>query len=1205
MNDKTSNRIWKWSMIGLFGVAALALPAGGYWLYRHQTQAIRSEKQSNLKAIAELKANQIAAWRSERLADALVSSKTAGFRAAVGHWLQASGDASSRNAIHEDMELLRKSYAYGNVILAATDGRILLSLDSHLIVLDAGAKELVAQAVSSCDTVFGDLFRCPSCSEVHLDVAAPILDPDNRPVAVLILRIDAKDFLYPFIQSWPTPSRSAETLLMRRDGDDALFLNNLRHRPDPAMTLRIPLSRSDLPSVQAALGKTGSFAGRDYRGVEVLAEILPVPGTPWFMVAKVDVDEILAEARYRGQFILLFIALSMLVTGAMAAFVFSFRQKTLYQNLYHAERQRRQVEEEIRATFYSIGDGVISTDAAGRVTRMNPVAEQLTGWDEAEALGKPSEQVFHIVNEETRAEVESPVARVMRDGVIMNLANHTLLLSRDGSERPIADSGAPICSEHGRITGVVLVFRDQSEDRRSETSLRQSEERYRIIFESSSDAVMTLAPPSWKFTHGNPAAVKMFGVKDEAEFTTLGPWQVSPEVQPDGRPSAEKAMEMLETAMRKGSHFFEWTHRRLNGEDFPTTVLLTRMELAGQALLQATVRDISEWKNARDREARSLGRLEGVNQLREDLLLPGSPEEKFKRITEAAVRLLDLDFCRIWSVKPSDLCNAGCIHAEVTEGPHACRDREKCLHLVASSGRYTHIDGDHRRVPLGAYKIGRIASGQDKSFLTNDVTTDPLIHNHDWAKSLGLASFAGYKLRDGNGKPIGVLAAFAKYPISEEDDAFLCNLAETTSKVIRDAEVQAELREKTKQALLASRAKSEFLANMSHEIRTPMTSILGYMDLLMDDSLSAADRKTFLTTMRCNAEHLLQLINDILDLSKIESGKMEMDLGPCHLPSMVADVAGMMRPRAEERKSTLEIRYTGQLPETIRTDGARLRQVIVNLVGNAVKFTENGSIRIGVLFLPQWRPDQSAVSMEVTDTGIGIRQEAMTHLFEPFTQAERSTNWKYGGTGLGLAISRQIVTALGGELSVQSLPGEGSTFTVTIPTGDLSGVNLLESPGEIICENEAGTRWTPGAGVLRGVKILLAEDSIDIQKLVRAVLGKAGAEVEVAENGRLAIERAETGIFDVMLMDMNMPEMDGYEATRRLRDRGYQRPILALTANAMSGDCEHCLEAGCDAHLAKPIDRKHLIETVAQYAMSKTSQTEAPADWSSGGPNPW
>jgi PAS domain S-box-containing protein len=735
----------------------------------------------------------------------------------------------------------------------------------------------------------------------------------------------------------------------------------------------------------------------------------------------------------------------------------------------------------------------------------------------------------------------------------------------------------------------------QIEDRkRVEETLRDSEMRYRVLFESAPDAVMTLAPPSWRFTSCNQATVKLFHVTNEAEFVSLGPWQLSPETQKDGRLSAEKTKEMIETAMREGSHFFEWTHKRLDGDDFPATVWLTRMELAGQALLHATVRDITVQTRVEETEACLLRQLEGVNQLREDLLLPGLLEDKFKRITKAAVEILDLDFCRIWCVKPSDLCEAGCIHADVTEGSLACRDRERCLHLISSAGRYTHVDGDHRRVPVGAHKIGRIATGQDKSFLTNHVTTDPCVQNHDWAKSLGLVSFAGYKLRDRNGEPIGVLAAFAKHPISEEVDAFLCNLAETTSKVIHDAEVHAELRERTKQALLATRAKSEFLTNMSHEIRTPMTSILGYADLLMDDSLTAADRKTFLTTVRRNGEQLLQLINDILDLSKIESGKMVMNLRPCHFPSMVADVASMMRPRAEQRGNTLEVCYAGPVPETIHTSGTRLRQVIVNLVGNAVKFTEHGSIRIGVSFLPQWRSDQSAVRVEVADTGIGIREESLSRLFEPFMQAESSTTRKYGGTGLGLAISDQIVAALGGELTVESAPGEGSTFTVTIPTGDIAGVNLLQSPGEVICEDEAGTRWTPGAGVLRGVKILFAEDSIDNQDLLRAVLGHVGAEVEVVENGRLAIERARTGDFDVVLMDMNMPEMDGYEATRRLRDCGYQRPILALTANAMTGDSERCLAAGCNAHLAKPIDRKQLIETVAQFAPSQARKTDAP-----------
>ncbi len=277
----------------------------------------------------------------------------------------------------------------------------------------------------------------------------------------------------------------------------------------------------------------------------------------------------------------------------------------------------------------------------------------------------------------------------------------------------------------------------------------------------------------------------------------------------------------------------------------------------------------------------------------------------------------------------------------------------------------------------------------------------------------------------------------------------------------------------------------------------------------------------------------------------------------------------MMRPRAEQRGNSLEVRYAGPLPETIHTDGNRIRQVLINLLGNAVKFTENGRIRIEVSFLPQWRAGRPAVCVEVVDTGIGIGREALPRLFQPFTQAESSTTRKFGGTGLGLAISRQIVAALGGELTVRSAPGQGSTFTVALPTGDIAGVSLLESPGEIICENDAGARWTPGAGLLRGVKILLAEDSLDNQDLLRTILGSVGAEVEVVENGRLAVARARTGDFNLVLMDMNMPEMDGYEAARRLRDAGYQPPIVALTANAMAGDCRRCLAAGCNAHLGQ------------------------------------
>jgi len=320
--------------------------------------------------------------------------------------------------------------------------------------------------------------------------------------------------------------------------------------------------------------------------------------------------------------------------------------------------------------------------------------------------------------------------------------------------------------------------------------LQESETKYRTVFESSSDAIMILSPPSWRFTRGNPAAIRMFRARDEADFTSRAPWEYAPEFQPDGRPSADKAQETIGTAMLRGVDYFEWTHRRLDGQDFPATVLLTRLELGGVTQLQATVRDIAAQKQA-DRRLRQLAKLQA------DLHDPATLPEKLKKITDAVVAIVEADFARIWLIRSGDLCAAGCVHGAVTEGGHVCRDRARCLHLLASSGRYTHLDGHgHRRVPFGCYKIGRVASGEEASFLTNDVAHDPRVHNHEWAKELGLVSFAGYQLRPPHGETIGVLALFSNRPISAEDHALLKTLSNLIVPVVQSAQAEAALRER-------------------------------------------------------------------------------------------------------------------------------------------------------------------------------------------------------------------------------------------------------------------------------------------------------------------------------------------------------------------------------------------------------------------------
>ncbi len=479
-----------WRLALLFGVVSLAITVGGYEYYRQQARDIRRQKYDELKAIAELKIEQIVQRRAGRVADAKTLAKNVFFRSAIGRWVRTPADASLRSEIRETLESFREAGGYENAILARSDGTVLLSLDPGLTALEANPRQVAAQAISSGTALYGDLFVAANSKKLRLDVAAPILDAENHLAAALVLLVDPEQYLYPLIQSWPTPSQTAETLLVRKEGEDVLFLNQLRHRPEAALSLRIPLSSGDVPAVRAALGDAGQYEGPDYRGVQVLADIRSVPDSPWFMVAKVDASEILAEARYRGGVVLLFVVFAILMTAGLAALVFNYRQWSLYQDLYRAERQRREAQEEIRTTLYSIGDAVIATDAAGLVVRMNPMAEQLTGWREAEAAGKSLEQVFPIINEQTRANVANPAARVIREGTVVGLANHTLLIARDGAERPIADSGAPIRDEEGQITGVVLVFRDQTEQRQAERELYESRERYRATLYGIGDAVI-------------------------------------------------------------------------------------------------------------------------------------------------------------------------------------------------------------------------------------------------------------------------------------------------------------------------------------------------------------------------------------------------------------------------------------------------------------------------------------------------------------------------------------------------------------------------------------------------------------------------------------------------------------------------------------------------------------------------------------------
>ncbi|MES2854419.1 MAG: response regulator, partial [Bdellovibrionota bacterium] len=376
----------------------------------------------------------------------------------------------------------------------------------------------------------------------------------------------------------------------------------------------------------------------------------------------------------------------------------------------------------------------------------------------------------------------------------------------------------------------------------------------------------------------------------------------------------------------------------------------------------------------------------------------------------------------------------------------------------------------------------------------------------------------------------------------------------------------------------ANQAKSLFLANMSHEMRTPLSAMMGFSELLLAHSESPKDRTTWLEKINKNCQRLKNMIDEILDLSKIEAGKVQVERATFATADIVAQVQSMLAPLAKDKNISLAFKVVGKVPLRLNTDQTKLRHILTNIVGNAIKFSKEGEVSV-VFSLKNER----MLSVMVTDHGRGISPEEASRLFRPFSQADNSMTRQFGGTGLGLALARKFALALGGNvLLLSSEPGKGSTFEITIEAGNLEGETLVSTLPTVFEGSSLGSE-TDLEVDLTGIKILLVEDSVENQFIVQRFLERAGASVQVASNGQEGMMSAKSADFDLVLMDIQMPVLDGYGATTRLRREGYKKPIIALTAHALMEERDRCLRLGFTGFLTKPIKRSEILAEVVKY----------------------
>ncbi len=470
-----------------FGLSILLISAG-IMFYKYEENRIRNSKHDELKTIAKLKIDQISEWYKDEMNDAEILARNPILINYINKWLTTE-NRNMKSDLLQEVASLQEEHDYKNILVADFEGRVILSTNASDDFVDTLLQKQIKNSILTQEVISTDIYINEKNNNIQICFIAPLNKITGVSQAAIMFVIDPANNIYPIIKSWPTSSKTAETILVRRENNYALVLNELRHKSNTALKERIILDKTEYSIVNAVLGKQGIFEGKDYRNEEVLAHLSPIPGAKWFIVSEIDKSEAFSELYFRTFVIVAFVLLLIMLAGSGLVLIYNSRQKNIYMELYNTERKLLESQDEFRTILYSIGDGVITTDVNGKVKQMNHEAERLTGWKEKEAQGIKLEKVFVIVNEKTRETVENPVNIVLREGKVVGLANHTVLISKNNSEVPIADSGSPIKNENNEVSGVVLVFKDQTKEYKSQKALEESEERLRLALQSSGQSI--------------------------------------------------------------------------------------------------------------------------------------------------------------------------------------------------------------------------------------------------------------------------------------------------------------------------------------------------------------------------------------------------------------------------------------------------------------------------------------------------------------------------------------------------------------------------------------------------------------------------------------------------------------------------------------------------------------------------------------------
>lgn len=1211
----------------VWSLAATLLVVGGFLavLLRMQHQEALDQWAERQSSIADDRVRLVGNWLHERSLDAQANAAAPEVTALL---LKMDGPKQAHSPRQDDvlahlalLNQAKESYGYDGIYVLNAGGRVVTQAVGSRVP-PRGLEAAVIRSIQQRRLNLAWPVDGPGQGSLY--VIAPVFRGEKRGISkeqpppaigAVALVVNPAETLFPLLTDETVPTATGETVIVSQSRDQILYVSPLRAIPG---SFHVFLDDRTHAAHFALEGKRTFGRFVNYQGAAVLAAVRPIPGTELGLVAQIDYNEALADYGRHAREETIVAALLVLALGG---WLFGYRRR-LSSELATLRAA------EFRGLLESTPDGLVILGAADQILLVNSQTERLFGYRRQELLG------CHLTTILPEQDWMAAWKAGQQDPANAVFEKETNARRKDGAAFACQVTlGAVDGNCRGRL---ILTVRDLTERKRMESALEKTEATYATLFNSINDAAFLfsfddhLGPGD--FVQVNEVACRTLEYTRE-ELLQRSVRDIHTPEQLDTQLSNWKAILSGATCV------FETSFLTSVGRSVPVEISARAIELRGASAVLAVARDISERKRSlallkqserryrrfieRNASAFFRGRISGeileCNDSAVRILGFGSqaelkqvplkqlynnPQER-KAILERLqkdgvlngyeIHLKRGDGASVWAlvnltqvVEESDTMIEGTF-IDITERKRMEMTLRTIESLVEGSSDFIGYASPEGKV-LFVNRAGRKFMGieDDYSVPGSHILDHIAPEEHQRVRDVMLPAV----IRDGvwvgetlfrNMVTGAVIPMWqSAFCIREPGTNQLVALATIGRDLTQKKREEKELRDAKQAAEAGNRAKSRFLASMSHEIRTPMNGILGMARLLLASDLSSEQRH-YAEVVLSSGTNLLVLINRILDLSKIEAGKVELENIEFELRPFLKGSTDALALEAKGKGLEFDLSVDPGLPRFLRGDPARLRQVIVNLAGNAIKFTSTGSVKVAVS-AETWEAQTVMVRFSVSDTGIGVSQEQAPRLFSPFAQGDQSTTRNYGGTGLGLSVSKQMAELMGGRIGFASTPNQGSQFWFTAALAEAPAGENRTPDREV--NSQLPMKSRPGEE--KPAHILAAEDYPVNREVLKLILAHAGYNVDMVENGAEAVKALQAGAYDIVLMDCEMPVMDGYQATRLIRDPhtgviNSQIPIVAVTASAMAGDRDKCIAAGMDDYLPKPIEPGNLIRVIEKW----------------------